>query len=100
MYFVISNNGDVLYSVSCYDSVKSFVADNKLADITIHYSIQGFNIMFTLKDLCMMNQQLRSASIVHGKKLDADIKHTNRWRQLKSGVHSQSLRKGKFNQCY
>ena len=45
----------------------------------------------------MMNQQLRSASIVHGKKLDANIKHTNRWRQLKSGVHSQSLRKGKFN---
>lgn len=39
MYFVISNNGDVLHVVSCYDSVKSFVADNKLADITIHYSI-------------------------------------------------------------
>lgn len=53
--------------------------------------------MFTLKDLYMMNQQLRSASIVHGKKLDADIKHTNKNRQLKSGIHSQSLRKGKFN---
>lgn len=53
--------------------------------------------MFTLKDLYMMNRQLRSASIVHGKKLDADIKYTNKGRQLKSGIHSQSLRKGKFN---
>ena len=100
MYFIISPDGDVLHVVSCYTAVNSFVADNKLADITIHYSIQGLNTMVTLKDLYMMNQQLRSASIVHGKKLDADIKHTNRGRQLKSGIHSQSLRKGKFNQCY
>lgn len=97
MYFVISNNGDVLHSVSCYDSVKSFVADNKLADITIHYSIQGFNIMFTLKDLYLWNQQLRSSSIIFEKKLKADERVTNKNRQLKSGVHSQSLRKGKFN---
>ena len=97
MYFVISNNGDVLHSVSCYDSVKSFVADNKLADITIHYSIQGLNIMFTLQDLYLWNQQLRSSSIIFEKKLKADERVTNKNRQLKSGVHSQSLRKGKFN---
>lgn len=97
MYFVISNNGDVLHSVSCYDSVKSFVADNKLADITIHYSIQGLNIMFTLQDLYLWNQQLRSSSIIFEKKLKADERVTNKNRQLKSGIHSQSLRKGKFN---
>lgn len=97
MYFVISNNGDVLHSVSCYDSVKSFVADNKLADITIHYSIQGLNIMFTFQDLYLWNQQLRSSSIIFEKKLKADERVTNKNRQLKSNIHSQSLRKGKFN---
>lgn len=39
MYFIISPDGDVLHVVSCYTAVNSFVADNKLADITIHYSI-------------------------------------------------------------
>lgn len=50
--------------------------------------------MFSLQD---MNQQLRSSAIVFNKKLKADERVTNKNRQLKSGVHSKPLRKGKFN---
>lgn len=53
--------------------------------------------MITLQDLYLWNQQSRSSSIIFEKKLKADERVTNKNRQLKSGIHSQSLRKGKFN---
>lgn len=53
--------------------------------------------MVTLKDLYLWEQQSRSSTIIFKKKLKADERVTNKGRQLKSGIHSQSLRKGKFN---